>query len=185
MAADNPVPVLGEKASGAAYALPRSRLPWRSALRLPPGDLLAIPAAWLLLGIAAGAIGRVPFRRLAPILGRPAGAVSLTPTVTAAERGRARFVARAVARAARLAPFRADCLPQALAAAVLCRWLRVPTATHLGVKPVGAGDADGPSAHAWSVSGPVAVTGGRGNDRHGVVACFVIRIGEGSAGQIG
>lgn len=162
-------------------------LRWRGAAELmrrvrafgqmPLGDKLAIAPAWLLIGAASALILLIPFARLAPLLGRPLGATSLTPLIDARQKARARFVQRAIARAAALAPFRADCLPQALAGALLCRWLKVPAATHLGVQ---LGDADasaGLRAHAWVDAGEVRVTGGRGIGRFTVVACFVAKGG--------
>src|SRR5271169_908867 len=71
-------------------------------------------------------------------------------------------------------PLRSDCLPQALAAATLCRWLMVPVALHLGVRRETKGQALRPlEAHAWVTAGPVAVTGGDGFESFVAVACFL------------
>jgi Transglutaminase-like superfamily len=85
------------------------------------------------------------------------------------------MVRRAVLRAARLSPFRSDCLPQALVAATLCRIMRVPASVHLGVK-LDTITERGPraiSAHAWVCSGREAVTGGRSFGAYTPVTCFL------------
>ena len=144
----------------------------RALRRLTPAEILAIAPAWCLVGVAAAAIRAVPFARIAPVLGHPLGDVALCPLLTPRQLRRARLVSRAIACAARVAPFRADCLPQALAAAVACRWLDVPTATHLGVSLRDAERNAALNAHAWILAGPIAVTGGRGVSAFRVVACF-------------
>jgi hypothetical protein len=135
-------------------------------------DRLAIGPAWLLLMAAAAALRVAPFARLAPTLGKPLGAVACVPLIDAAQQRRAQFVRRAVRRAARLAPFRSDCLPQLFAGAVLCRLLRVPTTAHLGLRLDGAADME---AHAWLCSGRIAVTGGHAFTDYSAVACFAHR----------
>ena len=138
---------------------------------LPIRDKALLVTAWGLITLAAGMLRLVPFRRLAPLLGVPIGPVACLPLVDKRQQYRAHAIRRAVLRAARIAPFRSDCLPQALVAAVLCRALHVPAAVHLGVKL-----DQGPvpmAAHAWVACGPVAVTGGYGFRTYAPVACFV------------
>lgn len=141
-------------------------------VRLPVHDMAALVAAWALLGCAAATLRLFAFRRLAPLLGRALGPSASIPVADARQTGRARLIRRSVLRAARVAPFRSDCLPQSLAGAVLCRALRVPATVFLGVRL-----DDGPSgmaAHAWLCAGPVAVTGGQSFDRFTVVAAFAL-----------
>lgn len=139
--------------------------------RMPVMDKALLVAAWCLIGLAAVCLRLVPFRRLAPFLGVPIGAVAWVPIADNAQIARAHMVRRAILRAARIAPFRSDCLPQALAAAVLCRTLKVPASIHLGVR---LDHSNSPiSAHAWVCSGPAAVTGGRSFGTYTAVACFM------------
>ncbi|MGH6785506.1 MAG: lasso peptide biosynthesis B2 protein [Novosphingobium sp.] len=153
-----------------ARSLPRrvGRL-LRGFWRMPLGDKAALLPAWLLLLLAAAALRLVRFKRLAPLLGRPLGAVGCVPLATPRQEARARFVKRAIQRAARVAPLRSDCLPQALAGTLLCRLLGVPTTAHLGVR---LGDEPAFLAHAWLCSGRVAVTGGYSFDHYVAVSCF-------------
>jgi hypothetical protein len=138
--------------------------------RMALADKALLAAAWPVLGLSALIVRLFAFRRLAPLLGRQLGAVGCVPVVNAGQEARARMVRRAVRRAARIAPWRNDCLPQAFAAALLCRMLGVPLATHLGVR---LGEAKPMEAHAWTCAGPVAVTGGEGFDQWVPVSCFL------------
>lgn len=150
--------------------------------RWPLGLKLLTPVAWALIGVASGLLIVVPFRRLAPLMGRSLGAAALVPIADANQLRRARLIGRAVATAARFAPFRADCLPQAMAAVTFCHALNVPYAAFLGAS-MSTPDKPGElTAHAWVRCGPVPITGGTGNfQRFGVVACFVTpRLGVGT-----
>ena len=140
-------------------------------VRMPLKEKVALGAAFLLLGIFSAALRLVPFRRLAPLLGTPVGAIAYVPLVNAGQAERARLVKRAVRRAARIAPFRSDCLPQILAGTVLCRLLAIPATGHLGVR---MGTPPRFAAHAWLCAGPVAVTGGPSFGEFAVVLCFAI-----------
>lgn len=149
-------PALGEAVAGFA--------------QMPLSDKALLAAAWPVLGLAALLVRVLAFRRLAPLLGRQIGAVGCIPVVSAGQEARARMVRRAVRRAARISSWRNDCLPQAFAAALLCRMLGVPLATHLGVRLGGAKPME---AHAWTCAGPVAVTGGEGFGEWVPVSCFL------------
>lgn len=142
--------------------------------RWPLGLKLLTPVAWVLIGVASGLLIVVSFRRIAPLMGRNLGAAALLPIADTSRLRRARLIGRAVTTAARFAPFRADCLPQAMAAVTLCRAFNVPYAAFLGAS-MSTPDKPGElAAHAWVQCGPVPVTGGTGNfHRFGVVACFV------------
>lgn len=139
---------------------------WRMTWR----DRALTLAAWPLLGICTVLLKTVEFRRLSLLLGGPVGAVGCTPLLTPREEVRARAIRRAMRRAARISPWRSDCLPQALGAAMLCRALSVPVATHLGVRLDGAKPLE---AHAWTCSGRVQVTGGDGFSHWTPVQCFL------------
>src|SRR5690242_4732995 len=110
------------------------------------------------LAFARIALIAVPFRHLAPRFGtvhKPGDAAAKPPT-SAGETELAREVSWAVTRAARYVPFRAVCLPQAIAAKAMLDRRRVASVMHFGV----ATKSDGPlDAHAWLDAGPVEVTG--------------------------
>jgi hypothetical protein len=150
----------------------RSRLggALRGFASMPFQEKALLLAAWSLMAMAAGALQLVHFRRLAPFLGKPLDAVAWIPLANDQQIKDARMVRRAVLRAARVAPFRSDCLPQALVAATLCRHMGVPASVHLGVRLDQEPRAI--AAHAWVCSGPEAVTGGRSFNAYTPVTCF-------------
>lgn len=139
-------------------------------LRLPVKAQLLAGLAWVLIGWAALAIRWLPARHYLWVLGKPVGAVSCQPVVGARRLGRARALRTALRRAAASAPFRNNCLPQALAGAVLCRIAGLPSAAHLGTRQSAA---VGMEAHAWLAVGPVAVSGGHAWHDYTVVACYL------------
>lgn len=142
--------------------------------RWPLGLKFLMPVAWGLIGVASALLIIVPFRRLAPLMGQNLGAAPMLPVTSPSRLGRARLIGRAVTTAARFAPFRADCLPQAVAAVTLCRVLRVPYAAFLGASMSTPDKRGELAAHAWVQCGPVVMTGGTGNfQKFGVLACFV------------
>lgn len=128
-----------------------------------------------MMGIAALTLHIVPFRCIAALLGRQAGAVSLRPDARPADIDRALHIRRTIALAAKYAPFRADCLPQAIVSVMLCRLLSVPYAAHFGCQIGSAATGDAAmTAHAWVVCGPVAISGGNHSfSRYRTVACWV------------
>jgi hypothetical protein len=130
-----------------------------------------LPPAWVLLGLCRLALLVVPLGRLAPRLGVPARNAPWVPLVCPRGRWQAARLGRAVRLAARLAPWRADCMPQALCARLLLGLLGIPCGLYLGV----ARDPANGSllAHAWVMAGPVAVTGGAGFERFRVIAGFI------------
>lgn len=82
----------------------------------------------------------------------------------------ARIVGWAVTRAARYVPFRAVCLPQAIAAMVLLKRRGIPSVMHFGVRKVPGKKLD---AHAWLNAGEVEVTGYPVDDGFVEVARFL------------
>ena len=139
---------------------------WRMSLL----ESAMVPIAWLLLAFSAVALAALPFRWVAKLLGQHLGAIAYVPTVNAAQFHKARLAQQAVRRAAKLIPFRSDCLRQALAGSLLCAILRVPTSVHLGVQN---DTVSAFAAHAMLHAGPVAISGGNGFGNYAIVSCFV------------
>jgi hypothetical protein len=146
--------------------------PSRAALfwRVPFGQKLLAGLALLLIGLATAVVTLLPMRWWRWVLGRPIGAVACTPLLSDCQTDCVRILRTAIARAAAVAPYRSDCLPQALTGAVLCKLYGVPSAVHFGTRP---GDSAKLLAHAWLAAGPIAVTGGPSWGEFSVVACFV------------
>jgi len=131
----------------------------RSAMRLNLSLLALVLLAWLLIGAADVLIWLIPYRRLMPLFGRPSPMPFIAPHLSDRLVNRARRIRNVIDIAARNAPFRADCYPQALTAMALCRVFRCPADLFFGARPTD--DAANPIAgHAWVVSGSVTVCGG-------------------------
>jgi hypothetical protein len=135
--------------------------------------LLAEAVACLLA--ARLALFFIPFPRLARRLGTfvpPTDArVSQVRTATAPDQSRhAAEIGWAVTRAARYVPFKAVCLPQAMAARVMLERRGVKSVMHFGA----AKGQDKPlNAHAWLDAAGVEVTGYPVAENFAEIACFV------------
>lgn len=142
-----------------------------TARRQPAFVLIALVPVWILIALSALTIALVPFRRIASRLGDNLGAVGLCPVASDAEERRAVLIARAITVAAKYAPFRSDCYPQAIAARLLCALYRLPYAVHFGTA---GGGAQKLRAHAWVVCGRVALSGRLASfAQYTPVSCFV------------
>lgn len=132
---------------------------------------------WLMIGLSAAAIALVPFRTLASLFGESTDGRAFAPTLNPEQQTRAAWIGKTIGIAARYAPYRSDCYPQALTAAVMCRFWRLPYAMYFGVAAIPAGEtAGGFTAHAWVTSGTSTLTGGANSfARFRVVSCFVPR----------
>ncbi|HET8918079.1 MAG TPA: lasso peptide biosynthesis B2 protein [Xanthobacteraceae bacterium] len=82
----------------------------------------------------------------------------------------AKEVGWAVTRAARYMPFRAVCLPQAMAAHRMLARRGVASVMHIGA---GRGETNPLNAHAWLDAAGVEVTGYPVAERLAEIACFV------------
>jgi hypothetical protein len=120
--------------------------------------LLAEAVYWL--GAARVALIAIPFRDLAARFGgvcTPEQAKALAPRkYSESDHAIAREVGWAVTRAARYVPFRAVCLPQAIAAQAMLRRRGVASVMHFGVATHKNAPMD---AHAWLDVGEIEVTG--------------------------
>ena len=135
---------------------------WSSrARRLVSRDGAHVAEAIAYLALARVAVRVLPFRRLAPRLG-------VAHAETPAEPGphpASRRVAWALSAAARRAPWRTECLEQAIAAKAMLRRRGIASTLYLGV-------AREVAPHAWLRVGDVNVTGGSDVARYAVVASF-------------
>jgi len=160
--ADSPAPAKGR--------LERATAAWSAFARMPLAEKLLLPLCWLLMALSSIAVALLPFRLIAPVLGRQAKESHVTEVLDPALARRARWVRHAVNRSARLMPLRSDCLPQAFAASLMCRLLGLPSTAHIGVRPQ-AGE-DGTIAHAWVLVGDYWVSGGLSIPEYQPITCF-------------
>lgn len=126
------------------------------------------PAAWIALGLSRILVIALPFRNLTPWLGVPLGTSCWIPLLHSGAEARAGSIGKVVRVAARYTPWQANCLPQAMTAAALLSFSRIPYSLFLGVQR----DCGKLSAHAWVAAGRVRVTGGPGFGELAVLGCF-------------
>ena len=119
------------------------------------------------LGWAKLLLVTVPFRWIAPRLGRPMAESAVE--ISLAEQQLARRVSWAVEAVARAAPLGFVCLPQAIAAKWMLRRRRLGSTLYLGLR---RGEAAGLTAHAWLRAGDQILTGRAGSQAHHTVASF-------------
>lgn len=112
------------------------------------------------LGLSRIALLFVPFRVLAARFGTltPSGKadVGRQNGLSEEQSALALAVGWSVTRAARYVPFRAVCLPQAIAAQAMLNRRRIASVMHFGVAKL---PDEGLSAHAWLDAGRIEVTG--------------------------
>ncbi len=134
------------------------RSSWASRL------LLLEAAVWL--GLARLALLLVPFRRLAPILGRK---MAESPLEDPSDPDVLERVAWAVRVASRYTPWKTKCLTEAMAGKAMLRRRGLASTLYLGLAK--GGDI-GLEAHAWLRCGSRILTGGELMDRYSAVARF-------------
>lgn len=135
--------------------------------------LLIEAVAWLLL--ARMCLIFIPFPRLARQLGRflpptEARAIQAGSPASYDEVRLAGEIGWAVTRAARHVPFKAVCLPQAMAARVMLKRRGVNSVLHFGAAK---GQEKPFDAHAWLDAAGVEVTGYPIAKDYTEIACFV------------
>lgn len=157
-------------------ALPRSiRHPLRRFMQVNLRHrALAIEAVACLAAARLGLVA-LPFPRLARHFGtamsaQEARAHAATVPSSPQALQTAQEVGWAVTRAARYLPFRAVCLPQAMAARMMLTRRGVASALHFGAVTNGDGTV---LAHAWLDAAGVEVTGYPVPPTFAEVACFV------------
>ena len=135
--------------------------------RLSGPDRLLFLEAALWLGIARLGILIIPFRRIAPFLGKH---MTESPQrIALAHRGLAKRISWAVKTASRHMPWKSRCLVQALAVKGMLKFRRIPSTIYLGLAKDEHEDL---KAHAWLRSGKMVVVGTPGIDHFSVVSTF-------------
>ena len=131
-------------------------------IRLPAYERWLVVEAALWMGLARLAISILPFRWLAPRLGRHMAESSRVASDTHLRR--ARQISRSVKRASRHLPWDCTCLVKSMAAMEMLGRRGQGSTLYLGVNRE---DDDRLKAHAWLRTGDAFISGGR--QRHGYV----------------
>jgi len=127
---------------------------------------LLLEAVWW-LGLARLALLIVPFRWIAPYLGRQKAETG--PDLGAHPEEEVLRIGWAVRATARRTPWESTCLAQAIAANRLLRRRGISSTLYLGMAK---DERDEWQAHAWLRCGPHVLTGGPGHERFAVVTTF-------------
>lgn len=125
---------------------------------------------WLLLGVSKALIYLLSFRRIEKLMGKAHGVSPVLPILTTPQRERVSQIGHVVRVTARYTPWKSNCYPQAITAALLLRFYKLPYLLCFGLKR--SEDRSRYLAHAWVASGPVRVTGGFSFNAYTIVACY-------------
>lgn len=146
----------------------------RKVFRLPAARRAPLVEAVAWLFVARMALLIFPFRSIAARLGvlstpESRSTIAITPASPELQH-HIREVSWAVTRAACNVPFRAVCLPQAIAAKAMLRRRHVESVLHFGLAKGTERPLD---AHAWLDAAGIAVTGSPVAREFTEIACFV------------
>lgn len=145
--------------------------PTRSSLaklfRLSVRDWLMLPEIVAELARARFLIAWLPFRRVADRFGALSPDLAASAALPTDER--ARRIGQLIRAVAPRLPWECMCLAQAIASKSMLERRGIPCEVFIGVA---AGSEKPFAAHAWSRSGSVYVTGGRGSGAFTVLARF-------------
>ena len=134
--------------------------PIRRFLALDSSDRLYLLEAWLYLAASRLALSRIPFRYLAPRLGRQLP-LEQGENPLAASSVLARTLTHAVGVAARHTPWNSTCLVQAIAGRLILRRRGLRSRIFLGTRKDEKGNL---AAHAWLQSGDEILLGAAGRE---------------------
>lgn len=121
--------------------------------------------AWICIAIARCMLVFMPFRKIAPLLGKSVPDENTRGMRTSRRPERIRA---AIRRAAKWSPWRAKCFEQALAGKIMLTCRRMSCIVFFGINKVG----DELQAHAWLESEGVIITGGKEAGQFVVIARF-------------
>ncbi len=122
--------------------------------------------AALWLGMSRLAILILPFRWIAPFLGKH---MAHSDENEYRDRQTVIFVSRAILDMSCHLPWECKCLAQAISGKMMLRRRQIPSTLYLGVAKKEAGDLN---AHAWLHAGGINILGGGGLERFAVVSTF-------------
>lgn len=126
--------------------------------------------AWLWLALARTMLLLLPFRKLAPILGKKTLPSADDENQHHDQHDKLLRIGTAIRRASHKSPWRTECFEQALAAKFMLKIRRMKSIVFFGVsKSKQKGNFN---AHAWLQCGNHIVTGNKHLEQFTVIACF-------------
>jgi hypothetical protein len=138
--------------------------------RISAPELLFFAEAWLLLAIARLILLFIPFRKIAPLLGRN---IIIQQPLLLSKNGASlqQRIRTAISRAHKRSPWRTACFEQAIAAKIMLRSRKTISIVYFGVQKK-EDAANSILAHAWLERGGIMVTGGKKIAPFSLIACF-------------
>ncbi len=135
-------------------------------------QLLWFAPLYVLSGLMRLALLVLPFRRIAPWLGRHHANMTMTLLLTEEQENLSRRMGTVIRALSKYTPWESKCLVQAMLARVVLGYYGIPHVIYLGVNQ--SGPPEKPmNAHAWVSAGRCFVTGGNSFRQFGVVSSFV------------
>lgn len=133
-------------------------------------ELLLFTEAWLLLAAARLILLFIPFRKIAPLLGK---VITIQLPLQLAEHGgpMQQNIHIAICRAIKRSPWRTACFEQAIAAKIMLKNRKTVSVIYFGIQKKND-PANKILAHAWLESGGMMVTGGKNISPFSLIAGF-------------
>ncbi|MEK6788112.1 MAG: lasso peptide biosynthesis B2 protein [Pseudomonadota bacterium] len=141
---------------------------WHSFNRLAFVDRLLLLPLWIMLGMARLTIIALPFPLVRRWLGGERQSTPWLHCLSARKEHRARRLGRLIRLMARYTPWTSNCFPQALVARTALTLAGLPHTVFFGLRR----ENGEMQAHAWVMSGRIAVTGGNSFEQFTIVGCF-------------
>ncbi|MCW3124006.1 MAG: hypothetical protein JWQ38_3498 [Flavipsychrobacter sp.] len=130
-------------------------------------EYLLFMEAWIFLAIARMILVVLPFKRIAPMLGKLMSDKSIDDNEQPT--GIVQNIGICILRAGRYSPWRTKCFEQAIAAKIMLRLRSIKSLLFLGVFKDAADEL---KAHAWLTVDKIVVTGGPDVTKYTVVSWF-------------
>ncbi len=139
--------------------------------RLPLRQKCFFVLNFFLCGVAKFCILLFSYRTLSRYFGHAHQMIMASSMTTSEQYQKALFIRRSIRLAARYTPWDSSCLTQALVAKFWCNRWGIPYFLFIGLaknapKPLGK------EAHAWIMTGALAITGGYCFDSHHIISTF-------------
>jgi Transglutaminase-like superfamily len=130
-------------------------------------EYLLLIEAWFFLALARAILIVMPFKRIAPLLGK-------MNNIELSSQSREyttilHHIKVGILRASRFSPWRTKCFEQAIAGKAMLRMRHISSLLYLGAYKDPVNQL---KAHAWLIAGDIVVTGGPNIEQYTVVSWF-------------
>ncbi|MCW8878895.1 MAG: lasso peptide biosynthesis B2 protein [Kangiellaceae bacterium] len=144
----------------------------RSAWNLPLREKLWLILLYPFSGIARATILLLPFRWIAPFLGKHHNNHQLCSLTTEKQLNQAWRIRHIIKLIARYTPWDSNCFVQVVMARALLGWYKIPYVIHFGARLTKQQNR-AMKAHAWIKVGSWIITGRQGHQSFGIVGSYL------------